>query len=97
MGLLMVMRQSLLVYGIAERLLRADLLEQQETLPNQIGEQTERPTLRWIFQLLHGIHYLRILVGEQVHYVIEGLTTLREKILRFFGESVAKIYQIFFG
>ena len=90
----MVMLLSLLVYGIAERRPRAALKEHS---PNQINEQTERPTLRWIFQLLHSIHYLKISVGEQVHYVIEGLTALREKILRFFGESVAKIYQISFG
>ncbi len=93
----MVMLLSLLVYGIAERRLRAALKEQQETLPNQIGEEINNPTLRWVFQLRHGIHCLRISKGNQIRYVIEGLTVLREKILRFFGEPVASIYQISSG
>ena len=70
MGLLMVMLLSLLVYGIAERRLRAALKEQQDTLPNQIGEEISTPTLRWIFQLLHGINFIKISLGEHVDYVI---------------------------
>jgi transposase len=37
---------SLLVYGIAERRMRACLAEQKETLPNQIHQAVEKPTLR---------------------------------------------------
>jgi len=94
MALLMVMLLSLLVYGIAERRMRAYLAEQKETLPNQIGQKIEAPTLRWIFQLLYGINYLDISLGEQHHQVIEGITPLRQKILRLFGKSVADVYQI---
>jgi len=97
MGLLMVMLLCLLVYGIAERRLRVSLKEQQETLPNQIGEKIYNPTLRWVFQLLHGIFYLKMTWKNQVTYMIEGLTVLRKKILRLFGESVVGIYQIFSG
>jgi transposase len=63
MALLMVMFLSLLVYGIAERRMRACLAEQKETLPNQIGLDVEVPTLRWVFQLLYGINYLDISLG----------------------------------
>ena len=94
MALLMVMLLSLLVYGIAERRIRACLAEQKETLPNQIGLDVEAPTLRWIFQLLYGINYLNISLGEQKHQVVEGITPLKQKILRLFGKSVADIYQI---
>ncbi len=93
--LLMVMLLSLLVYGIAERRMRAGLAEQKETLPNQIGQEVEDPTLRWIFQLLYGINYLEISLGEQHHQVvIEGMSPLKQKILRFFGKSVADLYRI---
>ena len=94
MGLLMVMLLSLLVYGIAERRMRACLAEQQETLPNQIKQDTETPTLRWAFQLLYGINSIEISMEEQRNQVIEGITPLRQKILRLFGKSVANIYQI---
>ncbi len=85
MGLLMVIRLSPLVfYGIAEGRLQAALGEQHETLHNQIGEHIKKTTLRWFFQLLRGIHCLRISLSNQVNYVIEGLTAGLSKILRLF-------------
>jgi len=94
MGLLMVMLLSLLVYGIAERRMRACLSEQKETLPNQIGQKIETPTLRWVFQLLDGINFLKISIGSQFQQVMEGITSLRQKILLLFGSTVANIYQL---
>jgi transposase len=94
MALLMVMLLSLLVYGIAERRMRACLVKQQETLPNQINQPTAKPTLRWVFQLLHGIHCLEITTKDQTQELIEGLTPLHQKILLLFGKTVANIYQI---
>lgn len=97
MGLLMVMLLSLLVYGIAERRMRDRSKEQEQTLPNQIKTERQNPTLRWVFQLLHGIHYVKIFSEKQVYYVQIRITNLRQKILRLFGESVASIYQISYG
>lgn len=97
MALLMIMLLSLLVYGIAERRMRACLAEQNETLPNQIQQEVEKPTLRWVFQLLYGIHSLKISTEEQTHHVIDGLTPLRRKILSLFGSTVANIYQLSYG
>ena len=59
-GLLMVMTLALLVYSVAQRRLRQELARQQESLPNQIDQPTQRPTLRWVFQLLEGIHRVRV-------------------------------------
>lgn len=93
-GLLMVMTLSLLVYSIAQRRLRQELKRLQETLPNQIGTSTETPTLRWIFQIMDGIHCLNInLQGNQTRF-IEGLNDIRVKIISLFGETVAKFYQM---
>ena len=89
MGLMMIMLLSLLVYGIAERRMRACLKQQGQTLPNQIGQQIPNPTLRWVFQLLQGINYLTMFTGKQARHVLEGITELRHKILQLFGESVA--------
>ncbi|GAW87136.1 conserved hypothetical protein [Bathymodiolus platifrons methanotrophic gill symbiont] len=66
-------------------------------MPNQIQQATEAPTLRWVFQLLLGIHCLKISTENQLHQVIEGLTPLREKILLLFGSIVAEIYQLSCG
>jgi transposase len=93
-GLLMVMTLALLVYSVAQRRLRNQVHSQQETLPNQVGQPTSRPTLRWIFQLLEGINRVIFSVQGQINTIIEGLTDLRRKILQLFGQKVCQIYQI---
>jgi len=96
-GLLMVMTLALLVYSVAQRRLRQALARQNESLPNQINQPTQRPTLRWVFQVLEGIHRVRVIVQDQVHDLIEGLNEVRIKILRLFGQEVCQIYQISSG
>ena len=93
-GLLMVMTLALLVYSVAQRRLRQELVRQKESLPNQINQLTQRPTLRWVFQLLEGIHRVRVSVQGQMHDLIEGLNEVQIKILRLFGQEVCQIYQI---
>ena len=93
-GLLMVMTLALLVYSVTQRRLRGQLGRQHDTIPNQINQPTERPTLRWIFQLLEGIHRVRVTVQGTVHDLIEGLNEVQIKILRLFGEEVCRLYQI---
>lgn len=93
-ALLMVMVLSLLVYGIAERRMRARLAENQETIPNQINKPTKTPTLRWVFQLLSGIHRIKIIVDKKISYIFEGINDLKRRIILLFGEAVARIYQI---
>ena len=96
-GLLMVMTLALLVYSVAQRRLRQALVRQKESLPNQIDQPTQRPTLRWVFQLLEGIHRVRVSVQGQMHDLIEGLNKVQIKILRLFGQDVCQIYQISSG
>ncbi len=93
-GLLMVMTLALLVYSVAQRRMRQQLARQNDTLPNQINQPTQKPTLRWLFQLLEGIHRVRVQVQGQVHDVIEGLNDVKIKVLRLFGEGVCRLYQL---
>jgi len=93
-GLLMVMTLALLVYAVTQRRLRGQLARQHDTIPNQINQPTARPTLRWVFQLLEGIHRVRVTVQGTVHDLIEGLNEVQIKILRLFGEEVCRLYQI---
>jgi transposase len=93
-GLLMVMTLALLVYSVTQRRLRQQLARQNETLPNQINQPTARPTLRWVFQLLEGIHRVRMTVQGQLQDLIVGLNDVQMKILRLFGEAVCRLYQI---
>lgn len=93
-GLLMVMTLALLVYSVAQRRMRRRLESIGETIPNQINQPTSQPTLRWIFQLLEGIHQVSLDVDGQVTSVMEGITELRGKILQLFGKKVSQIYYI---
>jgi transposase len=90
-GLLMVMTLALLVYSVAQRRLRKPLATHHETIPNQINQPTPSPTLRWVFQLLEGIHRVRMTVQEQGHELIEGLNDVQIKILRLFGKEVCRL------
>ena len=93
-GLLMVMTLALLVYSVAQRRMRKQLESTGETIPNQIDQPTSRPTLRWVFQLLEGIHQVSLDVDGQVTSVMDGITELRGKILKLFGKNVSQIYYI---
>lgn len=95
MGLMMVMLLSLLVYGIAERRMRQALEKSKQTLPNQIRKKVQKPTLRWVFQMLNGINIINISTEKgNNHTILEGITPLKRKILKLFGSRVARIYQI---
>jgi len=93
-GLLMVMTLALLVYAVAQRRLRRELGRQNETIPNQINHPTNRPTLRWVFQVLEGIERVRVKVAGQVQELITGLNEVKIKILRLFGAQVCYVYQL---
>jgi transposase len=93
-GLLVVMTLALLVYSVTQRRLRQQLARQGEAVPNQINQPTAGPTLRWVFQLLEGMHRVRVTVQGQLHDLIERLHEVQIKILRLFGEEVCRLYQI---
>jgi transposase len=96
-GLLMVMTLALLVYSVAQRRLRRELARQNETIPNQINQPTNRPTLRWVFQVLEGIERVRVTVEGKVRDLITGLNEVKIKILCLFGEQVCQVYQLPLG
>jgi len=96
-GLLMVMTLALLVYSVAQRRMRNELHRNRESLPNQIGQATTSPTLRWVFQMMEGIDYVEIKLKEEHQHLINGITDLHRKILMLFGNNVSRIYQISSG
>ena len=79
---------------MVQRRLCRELARQNETLPNQINQPTNRPTLRWVFQVLEGIERVRVMVDGQVEDLITGLNEVKIKILRLFGEQVCHVYQL---
>ena len=94
-AMLVVMTLALLVYTVAQRRLRSSLAINKKTIPNQIKKPTARPTLRWAFQIIEGIDYVKVYaVAGPIQTVIQGLTDLKKLILSCFGKAVMKIYRI---
>lgn len=93
MALLMVMGLALLIYALAERKVRQALQRRGETIPNQLGKPTQRPTLRRIFQLFEGIDVLLITSGGEVRERrLVNLRAIHRKILDLLGVEVKKCY-----
>ena len=88
MALAMVMGLCLLVYNLGQRQLRQVLQQSNQTLPNQLGKGTQRPTLRWVFQCFMAVHYVMLNGIQQV----VNLTDERRRILQFFSSNCRQYY-----
>lgn len=93
-GLLRVMTGAWLVYAGAQRRLRQQWMQQNKTVPNHMHHPTPRPTWRWVFQLLEGIHRVRVTRQGHMQDLIEGLHEVPITLLRLFGDRVCRLYQI---
>ena len=87
-ALAMIMGLCLLVYSLGQRQLRKALEKANETIPNQKGKPTAKPTLRWVMQCFQSVH-LVWLNGQK--WAIK-LTKTQEHILRFLGAACRKYY-----
>jgi transposase len=92
MALLMVMGLSLLLYALAEHHLREQLTVHDQTIPDQKGKPTQRPTMRRVFQMFEGIHLLTITMGERRKRMVTNVTDLHLQIATLLGLRVLKFY-----
>jgi transposase len=84
----MVMGLCLLIYALGERALRGALAEEGAGIRHQRGKPTQKPTLRWVFQLFQAVHLLNVDGIEQ----ISNLTEERTTILGFLGRGCRRYY-----
>lgn len=94
MSLLMIMTLSLLIYSVTQKHLREQLLLLDETLPNQINKPIKNPTMRWVFQIMEGIHVVYVRINAVITKHFTGINDLKRKIIRFFFHDVHLIYDI---
>ncbi|MBD2295190.1 IS1634 family transposase [Anabaena sphaerica FACHB-251] len=86
----MIMGLCLLVYNLAQRKLRQELAKFDAGIRNQVKKITNKPTMRWVFQMFQAVH-LVIINGQKQ---MSNLTEEREKIVRYLGKSCSKYYLI---
>lgn len=84
----MIMGLCLLIYSIGQRLLRQNLKLQNGLVKNQVGKKIVNPTLRWIFQVFQGIHY----VLKKSQKEIFNLTEEQRHILEYLSPYSQKYY-----
>ena len=93
MALLMVMGLALLIYALAERKLRQQLIAEGQTIPNQKGKPTQTPTMRRVFQMFEGVDLLLISVANHVlSQQVLNLRPVHHQILELLGEPVKNVY-----
>jgi transposase len=86
----MIMGLCLLVYNLAQRKLRQELAKFDDGIRNQVNKITNKPTMRWVFQMFQAVH-LVIINGQKQ---MSNLTEERQKIVTYLGKSCSQYYLI---
>lgn len=88
-ALTFIMTLCLSVYAALEHKLRKKLAQADESIPNQVGKASSRPTARWVFSLFTGIHFL---YGCQEQPLCLNLKEVHLKVLTLLGDPYRKYY-----
>jgi len=91
-ALMMVMTLCLMVYSLAEFLLRNALSEHQATIPNQLKKPTKQPTMAYVCRLFHGIQVWSIDWAGYVQKCVVNLKAVTKQIIGYFGPKAMEIY-----
>ena len=83
----------LLVYNLAQRKLRQQLEATNKGVKNQVKKLTNKPTMRWIFQMFQAVH----LVTKNGEKQVSNLTQEREEILQHLGKYCCQYYLLISG
>jgi transposase len=93
MALLMVMGLSLLIYSLAEHKLRQALKEMNVAVPDQLRRPTQKPTIRWVFQLFEGLDILLVRKNGQIlKRQLLNLRPVQRQVIDLLGPQVQKCY-----
>ena len=89
MALMMIMTLCLLVYAAIEWRIRQALQVRDQTFPDQKGQPTQRPTVRWVFQFFSGI---RLLLISQTQRIVLSLNEHHRALLALLGNRYVDLY-----
>lgn len=89
-AILFIMTLSLMVYAALERELRKQLQEKEISIPNQVNKDTQKPTMKWVFELFKGIHCL--FIDQQEPMIILNLKEVHLKIIEVLGQEIKRYY-----
>jgi transposase len=90
--LAMIMVLCLLIYSYAEWKLRRKLKEAGQSVPNQLKKPTQKPTMRWIFQLFMRVTLIIVTEGQHVISRQIKLSETQDLVLKLLGQDCKKYY-----
>ena len=94
-ALSLVMVLCLLVYRLAEHRLREQLAATGQTVPNQLKQPTDRPTMRWIFQCFEGVSVVVFQPPSGPPQLdLAGLEPLHAQVAALLGAQCEKLYKV---
>jgi transposase len=93
MALACIMVLCLLVYRLAEWRLRQQVAATEQTVPTQLNQPTNRPTMRWMFECFEGISLLTLPSPGGSQTLVHGLEPVHELVLSLLGPAVSKMYE----
>jgi len=91
-ALCMIMVLSLLIYSFAEWKLRQELKKTGQTVPNQLNKPTQRPTMRWVFEIFMGVIQAVVIERGKIIKVSVNLSSTQIKILSLLGQECKNYY-----
>jgi len=92
MALLMVMTMCLLVYAALEYRIRQTLAEHNESVPDQKGKPTRRPSAKWVFELFMDVHLLTITTEKTIRKLVLNLREELKRLLKLMGPAYMELY-----
>lgn len=92
MALLMVMTVCLLVYAALEQRIRQTLAKHKESVPDQKGKPTCRPTAKWVFELFIDVHLLTIVKEKSIRTLVLNLREELKRLLKLMGPTYLEQY-----
>ena len=91
-ALAMIMVLTLMIYSIAEWLIRKRMRETGVTVPNQLKKPTQKPTFKWIAFLFMGVAEVTVWINGEMHLKIANMNDNLIKIVRLLGRDCEKYY-----
>ena len=91
-AMMAVMSLSLLLNNLGQGLIRKNLKETNNKVPNQLGKMVDNPSLTWVFKLLRKIVKVKCRIGNKVYEHIHGLEEAQQTIINCLGREAALIY-----
>jgi transposase len=91
-ALMMVMTLCLMIYNLAQYFLRQALVDQNETLPDQLKKPTQKPTMERVGKMFRNVNVVYLRFETYSQELVSNLNDLLRRIIRYFGPVAEKIY-----